>query len=287
MDVGVGLPATHPGVSGPEILGWAARVDAGPFSSVAIVDRLVYHNYESLVTLAACAAQTRRVRLTTAILLAPLRNAGVLAKEAATIDAISGGRLTLGLGVGSREDDFIAAPAEIRGRGRRIEEQITLMKRAWSGQALSADIGPVGPPPSRPGGPELLIGGRSDAAVRRAGRMADGYLASPYEPANVPPLYKVVEEEWQAAGKSGRPRLVGTLFFSLGPRAAEGAAEYITSYYAWRGPAAEQLVQSVLLTGDAVRGALRGFAEVGMDELLLLPCQSGIDQVERLADLVG
>jgi alkanesulfonate monooxygenase SsuD/methylene tetrahydromethanopterin reductase-like flavin-dependent oxidoreductase (luciferase family) len=287
MKVGVGLPASLKGADGPRILEWAVKADAGPFSSVAVIDRLVYRNYDPLVTLAAVAAVTRRVRLTTAILLAPLRNPGVMAKQAASIDALSGGRLTLGLGVGSREDDFLVAPAPFKGRGRRFEEQLDLMKRVWSGKPVGEGVGPVGPAPGRPGGPELLIGGRSQAAVARAGRLADGYIASPYEPSGIPPLYRVVEEAWKAAGKPGRPRLVGIFFFALGPNGAEAALSYMRDYYAWRGALADQLARNVLTTREAIATTLRGFADVGMDELLMLPCLPGIDQVDRLADIVA
>jgi len=75
----------------------------------------------------------------------------VLAKQAATIDALSGGRLTLGVGAGSREDDFRAAPASFHDRAGRFEQQLELMKRLWSGGPVSDAIGPIGPPPARPG----------------------------------------------------------------------------------------------------------------------------------------
>src|ERR671915_1344395 len=169
MEIGIGLPATIPGTSGSLVLDWARRADSGPFSSLGILDRLVYPNYEPLITLAAAAAVTSRVRLMTTVLIAPLRGAGVLAKQAATIDALSGGRLTLGLGVGAREDDFQFAPASFHDRGRNFEEQLELMKRVWSGQPVSDEVGAVGPPPARAGGPELLIGAYSPAAIRRGG----------------------------------------------------------------------------------------------------------------------
>src|SRR5918994_2029094 len=138
MDIGIGLPATIPWTNAPLILEWAKRADSSPFSSLGILDRLVYPNYEPLITLAAAAAVSGRVRLINTVLIAPLRRAGVLAKQAATIDALSGGRLTLGLGVGAREDDFQAAPASFHDRGRRFEEQLDLMKRVWSVQPLNA-----------------------------------------------------------------------------------------------------------------------------------------------------
>src|SRR5919199_3392644 len=169
MDIGIGLPATIPGTRGSLILDWAKRADSGPFSSLGILDRLVYPNFEPLITLAAAAAVTDRVRLMPTVLLAPLRGGGVLAKQAATIDALSAGRLTLGLGVGAREDDFNAAPASFHDRGRRFEEQLDLMKRIWSGQPVSDEVGPIGPPPARSGGPELLIGGYTPVSIRRGG----------------------------------------------------------------------------------------------------------------------
>lgn len=120
MKVGIGLPGNVPGAKGDLVLDWARRADAGPFSSLGIIDRLVYDNYEPLITLAAAAGVTSRVRLATCVLLAPLRNPGVLAKQAATLDALSGGRLTLGVGVGRRPDDFQAAPSIYEERGRRL-----------------------------------------------------------------------------------------------------------------------------------------------------------------------
>ena len=168
MKVGVGLPATIPGVSGDRILEWARRVEAGPFSSVGALDRLVFDNYEPLIALAAAAAVTKRVRLMTSVLLAPLRTAGILAKQAASLDALSDGRLTLGLGIGGRADDFAAAPAEMARRGKRFEEMLETMKRTWAGGPAADGAGAMGPTPGRAGGPELLIGGTSHGAVRRA-----------------------------------------------------------------------------------------------------------------------
>ncbi len=130
-----------------------------------------------MITLSAAAAVTERIRVMSTILIAPLRRGGVLAKQVATLDALSGGRLTLGIGVGAREDDFHAAPASFHERARSFEEQLELMRRVWSGQPVSDEVGPMGPPPARPGGPELLIGGYSPAAISRVGRWGDGFIS--------------------------------------------------------------------------------------------------------------
>jgi alkanesulfonate monooxygenase SsuD/methylene tetrahydromethanopterin reductase-like flavin-dependent oxidoreductase (luciferase family) len=202
MDIGIGLPATIPGTKGSLVLDWAKRADSASFSSLGVLDRMVYPNYEPLIALAAAAAVTSRVRLMTTVLLAPLRGAGVLAKQAASIDALSEGRLTLGLGVGGREDDFRVAPASFRDRARRFEEQLDIMKRIWSGQPVSEEMGPVGPPPAREGGPELLIGGYSPTPIRRVGRWTDGFISGGVpDPEQVRQMFDLAEESWRAEGR--------------------------------------------------------------------------------------
>src|SRR2546421_1927694 len=215
MQVGIGLPGTIAGVQGKLIFDWARKADAGPFSSVATLDRLVYPNYESLVTLAAVSGVTQRVRLMTSILIAPLPTAGMLAKQAASIDALSGGRLTLGLGVGGREDDFGAAPAPFHERGKLFDEQLTVMQRTWTGQPLGNEIGPVGPPPVQQGGPEILIGGNSPAALKRSAHWGNGFISGGGGPPMAQQGYKMVEEAWQKACRSGKPRFVACTYFGL------------------------------------------------------------------------
>src|SRR5882757_7967440 len=124
MNVGLGLPISDPEV----LLDWARRADAGPFSSLGLLDRLVYDNPEPLVTLAALAGATERIRLQTEVLLAPIRETPLLAKQAATLDRLSGGRFTLGLGVGGRDDDYAAAGFDVHTRGRRFDAQMEQLR---------------------------------------------------------------------------------------------------------------------------------------------------------------
>ena len=287
MDVGIGLPATIPGTQGSLIVEWAKRADSAPFSSLGVLDRMVYPNYEPLITLAAAAAVTSRVRLMTTVLLAPLRGAGVLAKQAATVDALSAGRLTLGLGVGGREDDFKAAPASFRDRARRFEEQLDLMKRMWSGQPVSDEVGPMGPPPAQAGGPELLIGGYTPTPIRRVGRWADGFISGGVpDPGQVRQMFDLAEESWRAEGREGKRRLVATLYYALGPNADRGG-DYIRDYYSYFGPAADDMARSIPSSPEAVEELIRGFGEVGADEVVCWPTVAELDQVDRLADLIS
>ena len=204
MKIGIGLPDSIPGVTPPLVTEWAARADAGPYSSVGTEDRLVYPNYDSLITLAAAASVTQRVRLITNILLAPLRNAGILAKQAATLDLLSGGRLTLGVAVGSRDTDYRAAPADFKTRGRRFDEQIAFMKRIWNGEAIADDIPQVGPSPVQPGGPELLFGGQTEHAVARTARWGDGYIGGGHDVDEIERRHEQVRDAWDANGTGGR-----------------------------------------------------------------------------------
>jgi alkanesulfonate monooxygenase SsuD/methylene tetrahydromethanopterin reductase-like flavin-dependent oxidoreductase (luciferase family) len=289
MEIGIGVPGNVPGARGDLILEWARRADAGPFSSVGLVDRLAFPNYEPLMTLAAVAGVTQRIGLVTTILIATLRNGGLLAKQAASLDALSGGRLTLGLGIGTRSDDFAAAPAELQGRARRFEEQLALMKRIWAGEPVGPDAGPVGPPPARPGGPPILIGGQAPAAYRRTARWADGYvITGGRNVERVREAYGEVEAAWRAAGRPGRARLLVTAYYALGPDAAERSAAYIEWYYGFMGPErARGFARGGLSSPEMIREAIRAFAELGADELLFWPCVAELDQLERLQELVG
>lgn len=287
MQIGIGHPGTTPGVKGQLILDWARRADSGPFSSLGSLDRLVYPNYEPLITLTAAAAVTQRIRLMTTVLLAPLRDATLLAKQAASLDEISGGRLTLGVGIGGREDDFRSVSVPFHERGKRFEAQLAAMKRIWSGQPLAEDVGPIGPPPARAGGPELLIGGYSPAAIKRVSRWGDGYIAGGAPPPMARQGYEVAEQAWKAAGRAGKPRFVSGMYWGLGPNAAERAGAYIRNYYTFLGPMVEQMANSVPSTPEAMKGAIQAFADVGVDELICWPCIADLDQVDRLADLIG
>lgn len=285
MEIGIGLPATIPGVSGQQILDWALRADQGPFSSLGIIDRLVYPNYEPMVTLAAAAAVTSRIRLMTTVLLAPLRHGGELAKQAASLDNLSTGRLTLGLGVGGRPDDYEADPASFHDRGQRFDQQLELMHRAWAGESVEG-AGKIGPPPVQPGGPPILIGGYVPAAIHRLGRWGVGFISGGADPATAQQLYQVAEQAWRAGGRSGKPRFVAGAYWALGPDAAERGGAYIRNYYGFLGDMVNAMAQGLPSTPDAVAGAIRAYADVGVDELVLWPCIPDVEQVDRLADLV-
>ena len=144
----------------------------------------------------------------------------------------------------------------------------------------------MGPPPVQPGGPELLIGANSPAAIGRVGRWADGLLV-PGTPDSVRQAYSVAEESWRTEGRPGTPRLVGAAYYALGPDAGDPGAAYIRDYYAFMSPANEYMVQGMLTTPQAIKDTIEGFSSIGMDELILWPTAPDLDQVDRLAEVVG
>lgn len=287
MQIGIGLPAPIPGVRRELVLDWAKKAEAGPFSSLGIVDRLVYPNQEPMIALAVVAGVTQRIRLMTTVLVSPLRNTGVLAKEAATLDVLSNGRLTLGLGVGGREDDYRAAPAEFHNRGKRFEEQLDMMKRIWSGEPVGNGVGAIGPVSVRSGGPEVLIGGYSPRAISRVGRWGDGLiLGGGAAPDVAKQLFDVAQQSWKAAGRNGTMRYVGCMYFGLGPDAAERAGAYIRDYYSFMGPRADMMAKNIPSTPEAIKSRMQAYEDTGMDEFILWPCIPDLDQVDRLAQIL-
>src|SRR5918911_1459211 len=169
MDIGIGLPNSVLGVDRRGIVDWAREAESAGFASLGTIGRIAYANYECLISLAAAAAVTEKVRLTTDILISPLRETALFAKQAATIDHLSGGRLVLGLAVGGREDDYELTGADFGKRGATMDRQLEELTTLWKRE------GDFGPPPANGERPSVLIGGQSDAAFRRAAKYADGW----------------------------------------------------------------------------------------------------------------
>lgn len=284
MKVSIGLPATIRGVDGETIVEWARRAESAGFSSVGVLDRLVAWNYDPLVVLAAVAAVTERVRLTTSVLLAPLHtNTALLAKQTATLNRLSDGRLTLGLGLGGRDDDYAASGLSTSGRGKRLDEQLEELKRIWAGEERGL-AGPIGPPAPSRGAPELIVGGYVDQSFRRAAKYADGWSMGGGAPGQFAAMGAAFDNAWAAAGRQGRPRKLANAVFSLGPDAPENADRFMRDYFAFMGDRVELLVKSVAVNDELVQLYLESFEQAGCDELFLFPCSFDPDQVDLLAE---
>ena len=282
MDIGVGLPNGMLGADRRGIVDWARRAEEAGFSSLGTIDRLAYPAFEPLTTLAAAAAVTERIGLVTDILLGPLRsNNALFAKQAATVDQLSEGRLTLGLGVGLREDDFEAAGVDYHKRGALFERQLEDLMRFWAGE------GRVGPEPWNGERPAMLIGGGADVAYERAAKYADGWTLGGGPPEAFTQGLAKMKDAWSAAGRDGDPRAMAMVYFALGDGAKEIAHKNFGDYYGFLGEFAQNVVDSAALDADALRSSLTAFEQAGADEVLFFPASTDPDQVELLAEAVG
>lgn len=280
MRVGVGLPTTIAGVDRGAVLDWAKAADEGPFSSLAVFDRLLYHCFEPLVSLAAAAAVTERIRLVTSVIIGPLRNTATLAKMAATLDAMSDGRLTLGLSIGAREEDYTAAGVPYNERGRRLTQQLVELRMHWQ-------EGAIGPPSVQFEGPEMVIGGGNDLSFARVARYADGYFHGGGPPVAFARMAEKARSAWSDTGRPGQPKLLGMGYYALGDVQAEAGADYLRHYYAFTGPFVERIAQELLTTPQAITQFIRGYADAGCDELILFPTAFNLAQLSMLADVIG
>lgn len=269
VKVGVGLPNTIPGTDRALLLEWARRADAGPFSGVAVLDRVVYDSLEPFATLAAAAAVTDRVGLATMIAIGPLRSTALLAKQAAAVDTIAGpGRFTLGLAVGARRDDYDAAEVEYRRRGARLSEQLAHLR----GEVDGLDV-------------PLLVGGNSGAALLRMARYADGYAHGGGPPRAFASAAAKARAAWGDLGRPGQPALWGQGYFAFGDADRGGA--YLRDYYAFTGPFADRIAAGNLTTPRAVKDYVRGYEAEGCDELVLFPTVGDLDELDRLAEVLA
>jgi len=286
VEIGIGLPISDPARL-PE---WARRAEAGGFATLALLDRLTYDNPEPLTALAVLAGATTRIRLQTEVLLGPLRQTALLAKQVATLDRMSGGRFRLGLGIGGREDDHAAAGTPLRGRGRALDEQLTDLRTIWAGEPFRGTT--VGPRPLSAGpfgagplgaGPEILIGGFAPPALQRIALHGTGFLcAAPLAWAG--PLVQRVGEQWTAAGRPGRPRLVCQVNVAAGPPSTvDRARQVLSDYYAftdrgWGAPLSDPA---------EIADTVAAYREFGADELVLYCWADDPDQIETLAAITG
>ncbi|HEY6729977.1 MAG TPA: LLM class flavin-dependent oxidoreductase [Solirubrobacterales bacterium] len=280
MDVAISLPNAVPGTTGKQLTEWARRADARGFSSLGTIDRVVYDNYEPLIALAAAAAVTERIGLCTSVLLAPLRlNPVDLAKKALSLNALSDGRFTLGLGLGGREDDYEVSEIDTEGRGKRFDAMLERMREVWAGDE-------VGPSAAQP--PRVVIGGGVDASFARAARFGEGWIAGGSPPDQYAPMAGKAKAAWAEAGREGEPRLMGLAYFALGDDAEAKAQAYLGDYYAWLGEdIANYIIGSAAKDAETVRRYVAEFAAAGCGELIFCPSSSDPQQVDLLADAAG
>jgi alkanesulfonate monooxygenase SsuD/methylene tetrahydromethanopterin reductase-like flavin-dependent oxidoreductase (luciferase family) len=288
VEVGIGLPNAVAETRGPEIVDWARAAEEAGFSSLGTIDRIVFPGHEPLISLAAAAAVTERIRLLTSILLGPVRtNVPLFAKQAASLDNISGGRLRLGLAPGGREDDYQASGVDFGSRGKAFDRQLEELKALWGGDKKGF-AEPLTPDPVTEGGPTLILGGSVAATFRRAAKYGAGWMMGGGSPDMFKEALPKLEAAWSDAGRDGAPRKMALAYYSLGPDAEANATRSIGRYYKFLGEDGSKMVAGgAAKSPEEVKERVAGFEAAGCDELVLFPADPGVEQVTLLHEALG
>jgi len=291
VEIGICMPYMEREYSRGTTLDWCRRIDAGPFSSLSCGERITSYTQDMRVVLAAAAALTSRVRIMPSLYVLPMRPPVLAAKEIATLDVLSGGRVTVTVGVGGRESDYRALGQPSLRRFARLDEGVAVMKRIWAGEPPFAGADPVGPAPVQPGGPPILAGVMGPKAIRRAAEWADGIYGWSMDSSAAPvkEQFDLARSAWRAAGRRERPRLVTGFWFSLADDADAKLRRYVYEYLRVAGEARARAAASAMKASspDAIRAALDAIEAEGADECLLVPATLEIAEVERAAEQIA
>lgn len=295
MQIGMTLPVMEPDLNAATLERWSRAVDDGPFSSLCFGERIAFDNPDALTLLGAVAAWTSRVRLVTTVVVPQLHDPVQLAKSLATGDVLSGGRLTVGLGIGGREEDYRAASADLSSRTlAQLGERAEVLRRVWRGERVVEAVLPVGPRPVQPGGPPLLVGTTGPKTLRAAAAWAQGLagVSLDVDLAAMTALFDVAREAWAEAGKPA-PHLATSTWFALDDgdgSAREQVHRHLRHYMNWL-PAG--LVDALAAragfagTEQQLADLLKRVEDAGADELHLIPTSADPAQVERVAALLA
>jgi alkanesulfonate monooxygenase SsuD/methylene tetrahydromethanopterin reductase-like flavin-dependent oxidoreductase (luciferase family) len=273
------------------MLEWFRRADQEPFSSLSCGERVVGSSVEMSSTLAAAAAVTERVRIMPTLYVLPMHPAIWVAKQAATLDVLSGGRVTIAVGVGGREDDYRCMERERKGAHARMDAQVAEMRRIWAGEPPFEGSEPVGPTPVQPGGPPILAGVMGPKATARAARWADGVYSwsGNGNRDELAGQLSRVSDAWEAAGRETKPMRVAGFWYSLAKDADAQLKQYVYKYIRVLGEDLARAMSRAVdrSSPDAVRETLDAYEELGVDECLLNSATADFAEIDNLLDLIA
>lgn len=287
MKLGIGLPNTMAFETDRRLmLDWARLADEAGFHALGTIDKPAYDSWDPLVTLAGVAGGTERARLATTILQLPNRNETLVAKQAAVVDRLSGGRLDLGVAQGDRGEDYEVFGASAEGRSQRLEDQVARVRELWkNARTTDRDHGVTGPAPLQDPLP-VWVGASRPKAIERAVRIGDGFLFGTRGAAGMAEATPWIRELAAAEGKRDFP-VAGLAYAGLGddPAAAlEEAAHHVLRYYGQLGTEPADLIHHG--PGEKIAAEIAEYARSGIDLLIVFPQIPRLDQVEQLAESV-
>lgn len=292
--IGICFVNPAPLVQPAYVTAMAKKCEEMGLHSFWVIDRIAYDNLEPLTVVAASAAITERIRLGTSVLLAGLRHPTLLAKTVATLDFLSRGRVTLGIGFGSRESDFTALGVPFKNRGARAEEAVKLLKRLWSedhvsfqGKFFQVENLTLGPKPIQSPIP-IWMGGGAEAVLKRVARLADGYICGSSAIQELPSLWEKISRFASAAGRNPREIEKAALTFMAidenKAKAVEACAAYLNRYYGQ----VRMDIEKHLIVGDPEACAERIAAhfQKGLDTLIIGTVTADLQQLDLFGEKI-
>jgi len=290
MTVGVALPQMARGLDRDRLLAWCRGIDDGPFSSISAGERITFHNLDGFTLCSAAAALTRRVRILVNVAVLPWHAPAMVAKELASMDVVSGGRVELAVGVGGRHQDYAALGSPFAGRHGRLDDAVAEIKRLWNGGA-AADGETVGPSPVQVGGPPIMASAMGPKSLTRAARWAVGVSGFTLlgDAAEADRLFRATEAAWKSAGRTDSPRLVTGSFVALGDDAADTLRGFAADYLRVFSPDLAKSLSEAMKLNDAKRlvDLLDAVEAVGADEFIVVPATSDPRMLDRLSEAVA
>lgn len=292
MKIGICLPYMKAGLTRDDYLAWFTRVDSGPFHSISCGERVHGPTYDMRVILSAAAMTTTKVEITPTLYVLPMHSAARVAKEVATLDIMSGGRVKkIAVGYGGREKDYQALEAPFKGRYGRMDQQVAQMKKIWAGEEIIAGGGPIGPTPTQANGPQLLAGAMGPKSIARCAQWADGLYAwsGNGEKKELQRTFAMADSAWERAERKSKPYRLGGFWYTLADDGQQKLYDYVYEYLAIAGPEiATMMAESVhRSSADAIAQGLDNAEAAGCEEVFLVPATADLVEIDKLCDIIA
>ena len=290
MKIGLCLPYMKQGLTRDDYHAWFRHIDQGPFHSLSCGERILGPTYDMRILLASAAAVTERIEINTTLYVLPMHNAVRAAKEIATLDVMSGGRLTVTVGYGGRPLDYKAVGATYAGRHAKMDEQVATMRSIWAQNPPFEGVDPVGPVPVQQGGPRILTGAMGPKGIERSAQWADGIFAfsGNGEKDELANTLGMADKAWADAGRDSVPYHMGGCWYTLADGGQQKLYDYVYNYLLIAGEdIAKWMADSQHRSGpDAVREALDNIEAAGCEEAMLSPVTAELCEIDRLVDII-
>ena len=291
MKIGLCFPYTQEALDRELTLEWFRRVDAGPFSTLSCGERMIGTSVDMMALMGAAAVATSRVRIVPTLYVLPMHPAIKVAKHAATLDMLAGGRVTITVGVGGRVHDYMCMEKEPVRRYARMDEQVAQIRRVWAGEIPFDGAEPIGPALVQLGGPKILAGAMGPKSTARAAKWADGVYSWSGNgvPAEMQAQQERVVSEWEKAGRDTAPERIGGFWACSAPDADAKLKGYVYKYLKVLGDKPAKTIAGMCdrSTPDRINESLDAYEAAGLEECWINTATAEIAEIDALEELIA